>query len=135
VRRLPRDVNIDKIASYTLRSGVLLSVSFIIVGIILIFVKGEASGYNISQVSDFHNMTINSKIISLSFSGIGAGLAHLDGFYFITVGLWVLIFTPISVVVLSIVTFVAEENRLYLIMAIIVLFNLFFAMLVIPRLM
>ncbi|MEM0157632.1 MAG: DUF1634 domain-containing protein, partial [Thermoplasmataceae archaeon] len=69
------------------------------------------------------------------FSGIGAGLAHLDGFYFITVGLWVLIFTPISVVVLSIVTFIAEENRLYLIMAIIVLFNLFFAMLVIPRLM
>ncbi len=132
---MPRDVNIDRIASYTLRSGVLLSVSFIIAGIVLIFVKGEAAGYNISQVSNFHDMAINSKIISLSFAGIAAGLSHLDGFYFITVGLWVLIFTPISVVVLSIVTFIAEENRLYLIMAIIVLFNLFFAMLVIPRLM
>ncbi len=132
---MPREINIDRIASYTLRTGVLTSVSFIIVGIILMFVKGEASGYNLSQISNFHDMTINSKLISLSFSGLASGLAHLDGFYFITVGLWVLIFTPISVVVISIITFIAEENSLYLVMAIVVLFNLFFAMLVIPRLM
>ena len=132
---MPREINIDRIASYTLRTGVLTSVTFIILGVILMFIKGEASGYSISQISNFHDMTINSKLISLSLSGLASGLAHLDGFYFITVGLWVLIFTPISVVVISIITFIAEENPLYLVMAIVVLFNLFFAMLVIPRLM
>lgn len=132
---MTRDINIDRIASYTLRTGVLTSVSFILVGVILMFVRGGALGFNLSSISNFNDMTINSKLISLSFSAIASGITHLDGFYFITVGLWVLIFTPISVVVLSIVTFLAEENRLYLLMAIIVLFNLFFAMLVIPRLM
>ncbi len=132
---MPREINIDRIASYTLRTGVLTSVTFIILGVILMFIKGEASGYSISQISNFQDMTINSKLISLSLSGLASGLVHLDGFYFITVGLWVLIFTPISVVVISIITFIAEENPLYLVMAIVVLFNLFFAMLVIPRLM
>ena len=124
----------DTIASYTLRIGVLTSVTFILVGVVLLFVRGGIPGYSLSQVANFNNSSLNSRLIMLTFSAIGKGLVELNGFYFIALGLWILIFTPISVVVISILIFLDEKNRLYMALAIIVLFNLFFAILVIPHL-
>ena len=55
------------------------------------------------------------------------------GVYFVSLGLWILILTPISVVFIAVLDFIKEKNRLYVIMSLIVLFNLFVAMIVIPR--
>jgi uncharacterized membrane protein len=122
------------VISYFLKAGVLISVSFIIVGVIILFAKNGGGGYTLSQMSNYHYALahgIDSKSISLN--KILSGLTAIDGLYFITVGLWVLIFTPITVVFIGWLSFLEDKNYLYVGMASIVLFNLFFAMLVIPR--
>ncbi|MEM0139505.1 MAG: DUF1634 domain-containing protein [Ferroplasma sp.] len=122
------------IISYFLRLGVIISVSFIIAGVIIIFIKNGGDGFTLSQMSSYNyalNHGIDSKAIPLN--KIFSGLTSIDGLYFITVGLWVLIFTPITVVFIGWVSFLDDKNYLYVAMASIVLFNLFFAMLVIPR--
>ena len=127
---MQKEIDLDLITSYTLRTGVFLSLFFILSGTILLFVRNGGMNHTLSYLSDFSN-NFNSQFIPLA--GIPAGLASLDGIYFIATGLWVLIFTPISVVFISIIDFLKDKNRLYVVMSIIVLFNLFFAMLVIPR--
>ena len=126
-----KELDLDLITSYTLKTGVIVSLFFIVFGTILIFVRNGGMNHDLAYVSDFSNMNFNSKFIPLG--GIPAGLAALDGVYYVTTGLWVLIFTPISVVFIAIIDFLKDKNRLYVVMSILVLFNLFFAMLVIPR--
>jgi uncharacterized membrane protein len=109
----------------------LSSLSLIIVGVILLFIRGSADGVSISQIASFHS-TFNSSYLNPTH--IVQGLIAVDPLYFITLGLWVLIFTPITVVFTSMVTFITAGNRLYIAMSLIVLFNLFFAMLAIPSL-
>jgi len=123
--------DIDSITSLILRVGVLSSLSLIIVGVILLFIRGSADGVSISQIASFHS-TFNSSYLNPTH--IVQGLIAVDPLYFITLGLWVLIFTPITVVFTSMVTFITAGNRLYIAMSLIVLFNLFFAMLAIPSL-
>jgi len=122
------------IISYFLKAGVMISVSFLIVGVIILFAKNGGDGYTLSQMSNYNYALahgIDSKSVSLT--NIWSGLSAIDGLYFITVGLWVLIFTPITVVFIGWLSFFEDKNYLYVGMASIVLFNLFFAMLVIPR--
>ena len=122
------------IISYFLKAGVMISVSFIIVGVIILFAKNGGDGFTLSQMSNYNYALahgIDSKSVSLS--KIVSGLSAIDGLYFITVGLWVLIFTPITVVFIGWLSFFDDKNYLYVGMASIVLFNLFFAMLVVPR--
>jgi uncharacterized membrane protein len=124
----------EVIISYFLRAGVLISVSFIIVGVIILFAKNGGDGFTLSQMSSYNYALahgIDSKSVSLN--KILSGLSTIDGLYFITVGLWVLIFTPITVVFIGWISFLDDKNYLYVGMATIVLFNLFFAMLVVPR--
>lgn len=125
-----KELDLDLITSYTLRTGVIISLFFILLGTVLLFVRNGGMGHTLSYLSDFNN-NFDSQFIQLG--GIPAGLASFDGIYYIATGLWVLIFTPISVVFISILDFIKDKNRLYVAMSIIVLFNLFFAMLVIPR--
>lgn len=129
---MPEKRDLDIITSYILRIGVISSIILILSGVVLLFVRNGGMGYSLSYLSHFSN-TLDSSGISLS--KIPQGLAALDGIYFITLGLWVLIFTPVTVIFTAIVDFLSEKNKLYVIMSVIVLFNLFFAMLVVPRLL
>jgi uncharacterized membrane protein len=124
-----KQLDTDQITSIILKTGVVISLSLIIIGVILLFVKGEGDGYSLSSIANFHS-SVSSKL--LNPKDILPGIEGLDGLYFITFGLWVLIFTPITVVFTSMIEFVKADNRLYVVMSLIVLFNLFFAMLVIP---
>ncbi len=123
-------VDLDIITSYVLRTGVVASLVLIVSGVILLFVRNGGMGYSLSYLAHF-SQTLGSDRIPLS--QLPQGIASLDGVYYVTLGLWILIFTPISVVFIAILDFIKEKNRLYVIMSLIVLFNLFFAMLVIPR--
>ncbi|MEM0155026.1 MAG: DUF1634 domain-containing protein [Thermoplasmataceae archaeon] len=131
-----KEIDIYKLISATLRAGVLLSISSLIAGVVLMFVRGGADGYTIQQISYYStppptNTTLYSKLIPLN--NIFAGIYHLNGAYFVSFGLWVLIFTPITVVFFSLISFVRERNALYIILSSAVLFVLFFAMLVVPH--
>lgn len=128
---MPKQLDLDLITSYVLRIGVLTSLFFIVAGVLLLFFRNGGFGYSLSYLANYSN-TIGSDKIPLD--QIPNGIISLDGIYYITLGLWVLIFTPITVVFSAIIEFSMAKNRLYVIMSIIVLFNIFFAMLVIPRL-
>ncbi|MGC8608640.1 MAG: DUF1634 domain-containing protein [Thermoplasmata archaeon] len=120
----------DILISDALRIGVIASAIFIIIGVALLFIKNGGYGYNLAQVASYHSV-LNSRLILLG--NIPQGLESLDGIYFIATGLWILVFTPISSVVIALISFYLTKNKLYIVLGIIVLFNLFFAMLVIPH--
>ncbi len=125
---------LNDILSMVLRIGVVLSLVLLLTGITLLFVLHGGGGYTLEQVANYKpgQSTLNSSAIPLT--GMVNGLAHLNGIYYITLGLWVLIFTPISIVVIALVEFIMSKNRLYIVLSMIVLFDLFFAMLVVPAL-
>ncbi len=120
----------DLLISHALRIGVFASMAFIITGVALLFIKNGGNGYDLAQIANYHS-TLNSKLILLGH--IPEGLMSLDGVYFIATGLWILVFTPISTVVIAFLSFYLTKNKLYIVLSAIVLFNLFFAMLVIPH--
>jgi len=123
----------NAITSMILEVGVITSLSFIIIGVVLLFIRGGGDGATLSQVANFHDPsnTISSKVLMPGnfLNGLVAG----DGLYFISVGLWVLIFTPLTVLIDALVTFGHERNKLYTLLDAIVLFNLLLAIFVIPR--
>lgn len=126
----------NDILSIVLRVGVVISIVLLATGVTLIFVMHGADGYTIDQIASYGSGTgtsgfsINSS--SLPLTGILNGVVHLNGLYFISLGLWVLIFTPISIVLIALAEFAYLRNRLYVILSVIVLFDLFFAMIVVP---
>lgn len=125
-----------RIISASLRVGVLTSLISLIAGITMMMIQGGATigteKYTMSQISSYtQSVTLYSKLIPLN--NLFNGMYHLDGAYFITFGLWVLIFTPITVVIIALVAFVEEKNRLYVFLSSCVLFVLFFAMLAVPH--
>lgn len=124
------------VVSHFLRGGSILSVLFIVSGIILLFVKREGDGFTLQQIASYSYSLahgIDSKDIPTN--GIIQGVLKLDGIYFIALGLWLLIFTSISVVVVRLVWFAANKDKKFVIITLVVLFNLFFAMLIVPSLL
>lgn len=128
---------LNDILSLVLRLGVVISLVLLVAGVILVFTPGGSGSYSISQITNYkstgaQSSTLNSSSIPLS--GIVNGIVHFNGVYYITLGLWVLIFTPISIVLIALLDFLIERNKLYIVLTLIVLFDLFFAMLVVPML-
>lgn len=116
-----------------LRGGVFLSVAVIVVGSALMFIKGHADSYKLSLLANFSSpSTLNSSL--LPFSGMFKGLVTLDGIYYISLGLWILLLTPVSVVALSAAFFLRERNILYFVLSLVVLFDVAMAILVVPGL-
>lgn len=130
VKKLANKVDLDIITSYVLRTGVIACIALIVTGVVLLFVRNGGMGHSLAYLAHF-TQTLGSD--QIPFSQLPQGIASLDGVYYIVLGLWVLIFAPISVVFIAILDFIKEKNRLYVVMSLIVLFNLFVAMLVIPR--
>ncbi len=127
-----RRMDFQDLISVVLRAGVLSSIFFVVFGVVLIFVTGKADGYPLSQLSNLQDPVsaqLNSSM--LNPANIIHGIAVLDGAYYIALGLWILVFTPITVVVISLFYFLRNSNYRYVIMSVIVLVNLMVAMLVI----
>ena len=109
----------DLVTSYILRAGVVISIFFIIAGLALVVVRNGAAGYDLQQITSLNSTTVTSSMINLS--DLFSGVAGFDGLYFIAFGLWVLIFTPVSVVAVSLVEFANQRNLRYVVMSLYVL--------------
>ena len=122
-------MDINDAISLALRVGVLLSAAIILIGVVLVFVHQGSNGFSLSQIA-----TPNSRVNSSIFQPpeVIEGLSKLNGLDYVYLGLMVLIATPIIRVVLGIAQFVKERNKLYTIITVIVLFNLMFAIFVLP---
>ena len=109
--------------------------TFIITGVIIMMIRGGADGYTISQIANYSQgpsgHTLYSSLIPLN--NLFSGIYSIDGAYYVALGLWVLIFTPITVVVIALISFIETKNNLYIALSSCVLFVLFFAMLVVPH--
>lgn len=114
--------------SWILRSGVLVSAAFILVGAILFLVTGK-SGYssdlNASQgvgtYTQYHTATKSNLYFPTNPGDIFAGLVAFKAFGIIAFGLLLLILTPILRVTVSVFTFALEKDWLYVIFTIFVL--------------
>ncbi len=108
--------------------GVVISAGLVIAGIVLLFVQGGVPGYSLAQVTSAYS-PLNTKTYSFS-----EAFSHFSGITLIYSGLIVLIFTPISRVILLVAKFASVKDRLYLILSLIVLINLTIAIILIPHL-
>jgi len=116
----------DEIIGRVLRISVLISVTVIILGVILLFLRDGIIFYKVASIST----EINSS--SFSYLTLIKGLEILDPLSYIYLGLILLILTPILRVVLGIVQFIREGNKIYTIITIIVLFNILFSIFILP---
>lgn len=116
---------------YILTSGMLLAITFFAAGFILIFIRNGGDGFTLSQVAAFHSTTgtINSNMLDPAH--FFSGLVSLDGVYYIAVGLWVLIFTPVSVIFTIMATYIYQKEPVYTVISILVLVIVFLAIFVI----
>lgn len=101
----------ELIISNVLRAGVLLSAAIIAVGVVWFYLRYFAVGAAGSASTHF----------PASLGQVGAGLAHGNPLALITLGLLVLLATPIFRVAVSIVAFTLEHDRQYVVITVIVL--------------
>jgi uncharacterized membrane protein len=117
------DQKIEILVGNLLRAGVALSATVVFAGALVYLVRHGGSPAN---YSNFHGEPLEYR----SIRGIFAGVARLRGRAIIQLGLLVLIATPIARVVLSVVGFAGEKDRLYVIVTSIVLVILLYSLLV-----
>ena len=89
--------------SYVLRGGVLLSALIILVGLVSFYLVYGSSGQRTAQNTSFPR----------SLAALGQGLAHADPLSVVTLGLIVLLATPVVRVAVSIVAFGLERDWRY----------------------
>ncbi len=119
-------MDFEDIIGYALRVGVITSAVFISIGLILFFI-GKHPAYIANELLRYNSSTVNVYKIP-------TGLKALDLTYFIYFGLIILIATPVVRVVLGILQFIDQKNKIYIAITVVVLFNLMMAIFVLPRL-
>lgn len=113
-----------------LRYGVLISGIVIVLGTVGLAVSSgftDSGGYLTYNAS-----AIPHDGIDVSPSALASGLVGLSAFSWIELGVILLIATPVSRVFISIFLFVAERDRLYVLITAVVLTLLLFSILVTP---
>ncbi len=113
-----------------LRYGVVLSAIIVIAGTIRLATASGLSDTN--GLFAYSADTIPHGTFSLSVSGFFNGLAALDPYSLIELGVMVLIATPVARVTASVLLFAAERDRIYVVITAVVLGLLLFSMLATP---
>ncbi|MCU7787579.1 DUF1634 domain-containing protein [Pyrobaculum sp. 3827-6] len=124
-------MDLEDVIGYTLRIGVIISIVLIATGVVLLVVKPPAP-HILQQLSNPRSL-INTS--SISPTQVLSGSAALNGLDVILLGLIVLIATPVLRVVMGLIQFAKERNYIYVAITTIVLFNLLFAIFIIPILL
>lgn len=94
-------IAIQDASSWTLRVGVITSVTVMLIGLVLSFIKG-----NLTQ------RYMETAFFSDNFSTIGHGVVHLDAFAWMELGILLLVLTPVLRVFTAMVLFAFEEHDL-----------------------
>ncbi|HUW41905.1 MAG TPA: DUF1634 domain-containing protein [Rectinemataceae bacterium] len=102
----------ELMVSVVLRSGVLISAGVIVIGLILLVMRG-ASGMDGGIAS--------ALAFPHTFASVFSGVARLDPLAVISLGLMLIILTPVSRVAVSIVAFAMERDWRYVAITAVVL--------------
>lgn len=122
-------MDMDKLISNVLRTGVIISLILILIGTVLLFADNGSNSFTMAQIINV-NSKINSSIFSIA--GMVNGLFSLQGADFILLGIIVLILTPITRVITSVLSFLYERNWLYVIITVIVFIDIMVAIFIVP---
>ncbi len=115
------DERVEQVLGNLLRAGVLLAAAVVLVGgIIFVWRNG-------SEPSGHHVFTGEGAGLR-SVAGIVSGAATFQGRYIIQLGLLLLIATPVARVAMSLVAFILQRDRLYVLITTIVLALLVFSL-------
>jgi uncharacterized membrane protein len=121
----------NEVIGRVLRYGVIISASVVIVGIIRLATSGAYA--SVSSLLVYNPGTIpHGNYYSVSFAGIIGGLATFNAYSLIEVGVILLIATPVSRVLISVLLFEAEGDKKYVLITAVVLTLLLFSILVTP---
>jgi uncharacterized membrane protein len=115
-----KDRRLDVVVGNLLRTGVLTAATIVLVGGIVFLARHEFAlpHYEVFKPSSFNSP---GGILRSAFSGSGQGLIQL--------GLLLLIATPVARVVLLVVGFALQRDRLYVLISLAVLASLLFSLL------
>jgi uncharacterized membrane protein len=116
------DRRLETVIGNLLRAGVLLAGGVVTIGALAYL------AHNYSAHADFHTFARESADLR-SMQGIVGAAAHLDSMAVIQFGLLLLIATPVARVVLAVIGFSLERDRLYMVVSSIVLAVLIFSLL------
>jgi len=126
--RDPESMNV--VIGKVLRYGVILSGAIILLGAIALVATNGLS--DTSGMLTYNPNAVPHDNLDVSLSGLVHGLVTFSAFSWIELGVIVLIATPVSRVVISVLLFAAERDRLYVLITAVVLALLLFSMLVTP---
>lgn len=115
---------VDTAIATLLRTGVVLSIAIVVLGIIFTF--AHHPDYFSSRPA-LGTLTSASAHFPSSIADVVAGVRALRGQSIVMAGLLLLIATPVARVALSIVVFVIERDRLYMSITVTVLIILLIA--------
>jgi uncharacterized membrane protein len=116
--------DLERGISNVLRAGVLASIGFILLGMVLIFVHDPSY---LSSTGDLERLTHPGAAIPRYLREVLSGVASLDGQATVAFGLLILIATPVARVAVSIAGFVAQRDRTYIVITSAVLLLLLLA--------
>ena len=122
--------SMNEVLGNVLRYGVILSAAVILVGTVAL--AASSGGADISGALFYEPATVPHGNYSISLSGLVAGLLALEPYAVIELGVLMLLATPVSRVLISVLLFAAEKDRQYVYITLGVLSLLLFSMLVTP---
>ena len=120
----------NEVVGNVLRFGVVAAAVVILIGTVLLVANSGFSG--ISNALTYNPNHIPHGTFDVSLIGLVKGLVGFQPYSVIELGVIVLIATPVSRVLISVLLFAAEGDRLYVYITIVVLALLLFSMLVTP---
>ena len=113
-----RTRSVELLISNLLRIGVIASLTLVVIGTIVSFIHHPAY---LSSPAELYRLTHGETPYPFTWEETWAGLQDLRGTAIVTVGLLLLIATPILRVAVSILTFLYQKDRTYTLITLAVL--------------
>ena len=110
----PSDHAVEQLVGRVLQVGVLVAALTVLVGVVMMLARGGASP---AAFHTFHPATSTLR----SVGGILRGARTLDGGAVVQLGLVLLVATPVTRVALTLVAFLLQRDRLYVVLTAVVL--------------
>lgn len=120
-KHILKDKDMQLIMGNLLRAGVVLSMTVVFIGGVIYLL-----GYG-SLKADYSNFVLDESGF-FSLSSIWTGLLQLNGKAIIQLGILLLIFTPISRVILAVISFFLERDYLYVLIGLLILGIIMFSL-------
>ncbi len=120
----------NNVVGNALRVGVVSSAAIILFGTALLMANKGLS--TMSNDLTYNNGQVPHGSFNISLSGLFNGLASLQPYSIIELGVIVLLATPLARVIISVFLFAAEGDKIFVYITAVVLILLLFSMLVTP---